>query len=90
MILLFWFLIVALSLAWGMAGYQEDRLEREAQLHTVRKVKPAANVAPTQAPALAAPPAGDQSGATVPEIYPAAQSKVDSADKDLPKTDEPR
>ncbi len=80
MILLFWFLILALALAWGIAGFQEERIAASKPppaIHAPVAAKPVAPVAP------------------VTPVVPAAQGTADGTteagvDKDSPKADDAR
>jgi len=74
-ILLFWFLILALALAWGIAGFQEDRLEAH------KPPPPAAHAPAAAKPAVpVAPAAQDAAGATT----------TTDVDKDAAKPDDAR
>jgi len=75
-ILLFWFLILALALAWGIAGFQEERI-------AANKAPPAAHAPAPTAPPAAKPP--------VPTVQEAADgTTAAAAEKESAKPDDAR
>ncbi len=77
MILLFWFLILALALAWGIAGFQEERIAASKPPPAIHAPVAAAAAKPVAPVAPAAQ--GTADGTT-----------EASADKDSPKQDDAR
>ena len=90
--ILFWFLLVALALAWGIADWQQDQLAHRTPPPVVQKSAPvaAAVQAPLAPPALAAAPAAGQDGAALPAADPAVAARPDAPDREPPKADDPK
>jgi hypothetical protein len=86
--ILFWFLLVALALAWGIADWQQDQLAHRAPPPVVQKSAP--TVAAAQASLASPAPAAAQDGAAAPVIDPTAAAKPVAADSEPPKADEPK